>query len=480
VYNGSLRNVLFLHRYSLDIPKLVFRGDMLALSPYYGLTMRGPYELPKQPPKTIIILYPNDSGFRDVATRIKDALEKGYRGYFPRGFTDVFGVDVSFETADIDSSKYDMLRPEATAKEFYEKYVEICGDSNECFPVVAMNKVPRGLYESLYTEVKYQFTIDGIPSQVVTYETFSDENLFKWSIFPLALQIFVKMGGTPFLLYDRLNMQENEIAIIIGIGLTRIKLQTEEIRYVGFALAFESSGRWRLIRWSPQPYSRDMLSMMLRKLIHDAVDDVLNSYAVEKPNKIHAIIHYTGKNISGDEEDAVRDACLKISQVRNIDVTPYIVKIQESMYRIYDEDNPCIDKDGEPTYLVKVGTVLRMKEDLYLLHTTGCVAVQTGSGEIKFRPNAHGAPSPLIVSIKRLQGVNYELNDIELVKSVLYMARMNYVSINNPVSRLPISVKYSRMLAYITAKLAYRLGQAKSGNINDLIPDKLKQVLWFI
>jgi len=480
MYNGSLENVMFLPRYSLDIPRLVFRSDMPAHSPYYGLTTYGPYELPSQPPKTIVILYPNDSGFKDITAKIKDTLEKGYGGYFPRGFTGMFEVDMNFETIDIDSSKYNVLKPEATAEEFYEKYVEVCGDAYECFPVVVMNKVPAGLYESLYTEVKYRFIIEGIPSQVVTYETFSVEDLFKWSIFPLALQIFVKMGGIPFLLYDRLNVSENEITIIIGIGLSRIKLQTEEIRYVGFATVFESSGRWRLIKWSPQPYSRNMLPKMLKTLIRNVVDDVLNSYAVKKPSKIHAIIHYTGKNIGGDEEDAVRDACLKIGQVENINVIPYIVKVQESMYRIYDEDSPCIDKDGQPTHLVKVGTVIRMKDDLYLLHTTGCVAIQTGSGEIKFRPNAQGAPSPLIVSIKRLQGVNYELNDIELIKSVLYMARMNYISVNNPVSRLPISVRYSRMLAYITAKLAYRLGQAKSGNINDIIPDKLKRVLWFI
>jgi len=480
MYNGFLENVLFLRRYSLDIPRLVFRSDMPALSPYYGLTMYGPYELPSQPPKAIVILYPNNSGFKDITAKIKDALEKGYRGYFPRGFASIFEVGVNFETVDIDPNKYDVLKPDATAEEFHQKYNEVCGEIDKCFPVIVMNRVPQGLYESLYTEVKYRFTIEGIPSQVVTYETFSDEDLFKWSIFPLALQIFVKMGGTPFLLYDRLNVSENEAAIIIGIGLSRVKLQTEEIRYVGFATAFESSGRWRLIKWSPQPYSRDMLPIMLRTLIHNVVDDVLNSYVVEKPNKIHAIIHYTGKNIGGDEEDAVRDACLKIGQVKNISVIPYIVKIQESMYGIYNKDSPCIDKDGQPTHLVKVGTVIRMKDDLYLLHTTGCVAIQTGSGEIKFRPNAHGTPSPLIVSIKRLQGANYELNDIELVKSVLYMARMNYISINNPVSRLPISVKYSRMLAYITARLAYRLGQAKSGNIDNIIPDKLKRVLWFI
>lgn len=480
MYDSYLENALFLPGNYLNMPKLVFRGDAPALSHYYGLTIYGPYELPSNPPKTIVLLYPNSDGFRVVATRVKDALEKGYKRYFPEGFTDIFEVDVDFEVIDIDFSKYDMFKPETTAEEFYKKYVEVCSDVNDCFPIIVMNKIPRGLYESLYIEVKYRFTIEGMPSQVVTYETFSDDNLFKWSIFPLALQIFVKMGGIPFLLYDRLNIPEDEVAMIIGIGLSRIRLQTREVKYIGFALAFEANGRWRLVKWSPQPYNRDRLPHMLRTLIHNVVDDVLRNYAVERPSKVHVIIHYSGKNISVAEEDAIRNACQRIRQVQNIDIVPYVVKIQESMYRLYDEDSPCIDSNNQPTYLVKVGTTIRLKEDLYLLHTTGCVTIQTSRGDIKFKPNAHGTPSPLIVSIKRLQGVRYELDNIELVKTVLYMARMNYASINNPVSKLPISVKYSKMLAYITARLAYRLGQIEGGDINSLIPDRLKQVLWFI
>ena len=480
MYDNYLENILFLPRHYLQIPKLAFKGDIPALSPYYGLNVYGPYELPSNPPKTIVLLYPNDDRFRVITTKINDALEKGYKKYFPNGFTNIFGVDVDFELIEMDSSKYDMFKPETTAKDFYEKYIEVCSDVNDYFPIIVMNKVPRGLYESLYTEVKYRFTIGGIPSQVVTYEVFSDDNLFKWSVFPLALQIFVKMGGIPFLLYDRLNIPEDEVAIVIGVGLSKIRLQTREVRYVGFALAFEANGRWRLIKWSPQLYDRDSLPHMLKTLIHDVVDDVLRNYAIERPSKVHMIIHYSGKNISVVEEDAIRNACQRIGQVQSIDVVPYVVKIQESMYRLYDEDSPCIDSNNQPTYLVRVGTAIKLKEDLYLLHTTGCVTVQTSRGDIKFRPNAHGAPSPLIVSIKRLQGVRYEIDDIELIKSVLYMARMNYVSINNPVSKIPISVKYSKMLAYITARLAYKLIGDRSIDINSLIPERIKHILWFI
>jgi len=476
----NLENILLLPGYNLDIPRLVFRGDAPAISPYYGLTIYGTYELPPKTPKIITLLYPNDYGFREVTKKIKEALEGGYRGYFPMGFKDIFQLDVDIEMMDMDSAKYDMLNPKTTAEAFYNRFTEACKDIDSCFPVVLMNRIPRGLHESLYTEIKYKFTIEGIPSQAVTYEVFSDESLFKWSIFPLALQIFVKMGGTPFLLYDRLNVPEDEATMIIGVGLSKVPLQAKEERYVGFALAFEANGRWRLIKWNPQPYSKENLPHMLRRLIYDVIYDVLNKYVVGKPRKIHVIVHYSGKNVSVAEEDALRDACQRIGQVLGIDVIPYLVKTQESMYRLYSEDSHCFDHSGQPTYLVKVGTVIGLKEDLYLLQTTGCVPVQTSTGQITFRPSAHGAPSPIIVSIKRLQGVRYELNDIELVKSVLYMARMNYASINNPVSKFPISVKYSKRLAYMTARLAYRLSQVGGNDINSLIPDKLKQVLWFI
>ena len=480
MYSNYLDNTLFLPGDYLRIPKLVFRGDEPALSPYYGLISFGPYEQPSAPPKTILLLYPEHDRFRRIALKIKDALEGGYKRYFPGGFTEIFGVDVDFDVSKLEYSKYNMHRPGNTAEEYRQKFAEVCSDAKACFPVMIMNKVPRGLYESLYTEAKYRFTIDGIPSQVATYETFSDENLFKWSIFPLALQIFVKMGGVPFLLYDRLEIPENEAAIIIGLGLSRLRLGGRELRYIGFALTFEVNGKWRLIKWSPQPYSRDRLPLMLRTLVNDVVDDVLSTYTVERPSKIHVIIHYSGKNISVAEEGAIKSACQRISQVQNIAVIPYVVKIQESMFRTYDEDNPCIDSTRHPTYLANVGTVVKLKEDLYILYTTGCVNVQTGRGEIVSRPNAHNAPSPLIISIKRLEGTHYELRDLELVKSVLYMSRMNYASINNPVSKLPISVKYSKILAYMTSRLAYKLGESGIGDINSLVPQRLRQRLWFI
>jgi|GEM_PF-1196828 len=476
----NLENVLLLPGYNLDVPRLAFRGDAPAISPYYGLTIYGPYELPPEPPKTITLLYPNDYGFGEVAKKIKEALEGGYRGYFPRGFKDIFQLDVDVEMIDMNSTKYDMLNPETTAEAFYNRFTEACKDIDSCFPLILMNKVPRGLYESLYTEVKYRFTIEGISSQVATYEVFSDESQFKWSIFPLVLQIFVKMGGTPFLLYDRLNIPEDEATMIIGVGLSKVPLHAKEKRYVGFALAFEANGRWRLVRWNPQPYNKEDLPHMLKGLVYNVIYDVLKKYVVGKPKKVHVIVHYTGKNVSVAEENALRDACQKIGKVLNTDVIPYLVKIQESMYRLSSEDTPCTDRSGQRTYLVKVGTVIGLKEDLYLLQTTGCVPVQTSTGQIMFRPSAHGAPSPIIVSIKRMQEVRYELNDIELVKSVLYMARMNYASINNPVSKIPISVKYSKELAYMTARLTYRLSQGGGNDINSLIPEKLKQVLWFI
>ncbi len=471
---------LFLEGYQLKTPYLLFKGDSTALTPYYGLSVYGSYELPPKPPKSILILYPDSQHFKDIAEKIVKNLDNGFYKYFPRGFREIFEVDVDFDIIPVEYNKYHLDRPSTTTEAFYGKFIETCGDTRKCFPIIFINKVPRGLYESSYINIKYRFTMEGIPTQVITYESFSDEKIYKWSIFPLALQIFVKMGGVPFLLHEHLSIPVNETAIIMGFGLTRIHLPDREVKYVGFALAFEINGRWRLIKWSPSPYSRDNLPQMLKKLLVDVLDKVIGEYAVNQPEKIHLIIHYSGKNVRVSEEDAIKSACLEIEKIHNITVIPYIVKIQPSMFRIYEEANECPDVMGRPTFLVNVGTVIKLKEDLYLLHTTGCVNVQTRSGEVISKPNAHGAPSPLIVSIKRLEGINYELEDKELIKSVFYMCRMNYAAINNPVSKIPITVKYSKLLAYLTLKLALKQSRNNIQDINLLVPQELKQKLWFI
>ncbi|MEM1900118.1 MAG: Piwi domain-containing protein [Zestosphaera sp.] len=468
----------------LETPMLLFGGDALALSSYVGLVTYGPLELPSQPPKSLIILYPGKSEFKNVAVKVKDALENGYKRYFPRSFKTIFRVDVDLELVEIDTSKYSLHRSDETATEYYTKFIEVCGDKDECLPMILMNKVPEGLEMSLYTEVKSKFTLSGIPIQVFTYETFSDQEKFRWSVFPLALQIFVKMGGVPFVLKgDSLSIPEDEKVLILGLGLSKVSLRQKEATYVAFTTVFESNGRWRLIKWSPQPYNRGLLIQLIRNTIVNTVDEVLSNYLVSKPVKLHVIVHYSGKNISVDEETVLMSACQDLRQVRGIDVKPYIVKIQESMYVSYDTENECI-KDRVPTNLPNVGTVIKLKDDLYLLYTAGCVTVQTPEGGVICRPNARGSPSPLIVSIKRLEGVKYELKDLDLIKSVFLMARMNYMSINNPVSKLPITVKYTKSLAYMTHKILGSIvrghSERASASIDSLIPERLKNKLWFI
>ena len=476
---ASITNALFLSGFYFKIPYLLFKGDTPAISPYYGLSLYGPYELPPKPFKTILFLYPDSKNFEIIVNEVAKALENGYRRYFPNGFNKIFKLDIDIEKQKVEYNKYNLLDPDSTAEAYLETLKQVSRDISDCFPILMINKVPRGLYRSLYVSLKYRFTLEGLPSQIFTYETFSDREIFKWSIFPLALQIFVKMGGIPFLLRDRLKTPENESIIIIGIGVSRIHLMDKEVKYVGFALVFEASGRWRIIKWSSAPYIKGKLPQMIRKLIIDAVNDVVRSYAVKKPEKMHVIIHYSGKNIAVSEEGAIINACNKLKEIHKIPMIPYIVKIQPSIYRMFDENNLCFNSKGSSTYLVNVGTVIRLKEDLYLLHTTGCVKVQTARGIIS-RPNTHGSPSPLIVSIKRLEDINYELNDNELIKSVFYMCRMNYVSINNPISRFPVSTKYSRLLAQITLKLTLGLDEEKTEDINLLIPQELNRKLWFI
>ncbi|MCD6096333.1 MAG: hypothetical protein J7J99_07225 [Thermoprotei archaeon] len=474
--NDENAQYILLEARRIRIPMLAFRGEQPALSVYYGLVRFGPYELPVSYPKTILIVYPNKSEFREVAKRVKEALENGYKGYFPEGFASIFDLNVEFDLVAINPNKYTILDPQNTALEYYERFSEVSKTkNNDCFLMALINKVPQSLHESLYTEIKFLSTKNNVPSQIITYEVFSDEGLFKWSIFPLALQIFVKMGGTPFLLYNRLRIPEEETALIIGIGLSRISLGLKEIRYVGFALAFEPNGKWRLIRWSQQPYDRKNLPYMFEKLIRDVIDEVLRKYAVST-KRIHVIIHYSGKNISVAEEVNIKAACEQIKEMKGLEVMPYVVKINDSMYRLYDEANPCPDSSGLNTFLPWVGTTIKLKDDLYMLQTTGCVKVQTSCGAMRSRPNAFGSPSPILVSIKRLSGIQYELRDLDLVKSVLYMCRMNYVSVNNPVSRLPITVKYSRRLAYITSKFA----ASKNIDINAIVPQKIARTLWFV
>ncbi len=207
----------------------------------------------------------------------------------------------------------------------------------------------------------------------------------------------------------------------------------------------------------------------------EKIAGLLNTAIAKLANKIQAgrailIIHYSGKEISSREEDAIAKALQELKLSRKI-LAVYVLKIKKSDIAIYDLESPFKINDSETGY-PEIGTVFKLKPDVYLLVTTGYFKV---NGEVKSNI-WRGLPSSLIISRHReMEKINEditEINDESLLASVFGLCRLNYTSVQNPVSTEPITTRYSREIAWLTL----RVQAAKS--ISEI--ETFRTRMWFI
>ena len=438
---------------------LIFAGGSEALHPYDGLTIYGPYSQPEENYDEIVILY--DAQYRDDITRLKEHIEKGYRKYYPNGFNSIFKTNLKVSAQPVKTTEID---PALVAQRIWDVFSE--NGVRGRFPLILIEKTPKGQRYTTYYEAKGLFARNSIPTQFITTEVLRDPSKYKWSLFPLTIQIFVKMGGTPYALYQPLGSAHPEACtLVMGVGITRIYHEAEhEIRYMGFITLFGPNGEWLVFNNHTEPYDREKLASALRSLILETIIYGINKISgIEKKREINVIIHYSGKNFSSLEEMYLWRAT-QTWKFQNKEIIPHVIKLQPKNENVVVLDkSPCVNKVGALTGYVSVGTVIEMMKNVYMLFTAGCIRIRE-----RWRPNAIGTPCPVLVSVKDISKVSYKLSDLELVESVFQMCRLNYMSINNPVNKEPITTRYSRELAYMVAKLGGR------------IPNNLAKRLWFI
>ncbi len=399
--------------------------------------------------KNIVVLFNNNL---DAATKkkvemfvehLKNGLEE--RRIFP-GFNSIYRTNIDIERVAFDHSGYD--NPE----KIYEAFNSACSDVTKCFPVIILPRVHRSLYDSMYYRTKAEFLKQDITSQVFTIDLLNDKKNYQWSLLPTSIQIFTKMGGVPYILERGIIDSPDIQVFIMGLGISYHPLYKEQ--RVGYVLIFDHSGHWQFLEaWSLT--SEDVESGKDIDTLAEKIASLLNTAITKLANKIQAghailIIHYSGKEISSREENAIAKALQELKLSQKI-LAVYVLKIKKSDIAIYDLDSPFKINDSKTGYPA-IGTVFKLKPDVYLLVTTGYFKI---NGEVKSNI-WRGLPSSLIISRHReMEKINEEteINDESLLASVFGLCRLNYTSVQNPVSTEPITTRYSREIAWLTLRL---------------------------
>lgn len=119
-----------------------------------------------------------------------------------------------------------------------------------------------------YWNLKHAFLSRELPIQVVATETVANKNKLKWSTAGIGLQIFSKLGGTPWKIQPR-----TENCLIVGIGQAHHISEERIERFFAYSVLTDSSGVFKEVRVLGE--SRDEghyienFSASLRKIFED-------------------------------------------------------------------------------------------------------------------------------------------------------------------------------------------------------------------
>ncbi|GAA5418541.1 hypothetical protein Stok01_00483 [Sulfurisphaera tokodaii] len=445
-------------------------GTNLVDSRYYIIRF-GPYSKasPTDPninvdhyKKVLIICNRKDKRLCD---NLKNDLEKGLpNNLIFKPFNEIFGTKLDFQVVEYDSDRYDE-----------EKIMKVYEDEYEprTFPLVITPKLAKSQIDSIYYRVKASFLDSGLeeratPTQIVTVDLLKqrDENKntnYSWSLLPIAVQMFTKMGGIPYALKQScINIGSEFNVHFIGLGLTSDP--RNKLKRVGFVTIFNDNGS---LSYMDSNILEDNKTESYGRIIYNAINRIVNLSNTNKSSNYNIlVVHYSGKSLSKDDDQLIRNAIqIALSKKRNIEV--YVAKVSKSNIFLIDTDSKTTDKQGSLTYHPRIGIVLKLKDNLYLMNMGGAIT------DRKINLPTGGFPSTLLISIHKELSSGESLDDDDLVKSVFIMSRVSYSNLSNPVLSEPITIKYSRSIAYLTLRLSY---------LNEKIelPEHIKKVMWFI
>ena len=425
---------------------LRFGGNNPHLIPRYGLIYHGPIKRLEHSQLQLRFVYPNICVSHSIG-KLKRILVEG-SDKFP-GFKRVYRSDLEL-LEDVVIEREEISNPQKSIR-LKKALEEDCELSVKPVYIVVVPPYPRWFRKSPYYLLKAYLLKYGIMSQMVRTDTITTRSLEEVA-FNMANAIFAKASGEPWRLFSKVISFSgtSEKVAIIGMGISRIPKEPgykEYDRYAGFTILYSDEGQLLYIRTFVTEYDRQVVFRELKRAVVEAVDK-FSGYG-----EIDVIIHYAGKELGGPEEEKLVRTIEELEKARKLKVHYSVLRIVKNpLYRVFSTS-----KHGYPP----MGLYVRLGERLILTYTIGYLR----------NMSPMGVPVPLLLSI-RLSNISIkEINIEALVSSVCKLARLNWRG-TSVFNREPVTIKYSRLLAYLSASLK----EAGGLNPEDLPAEKP----WFL
>lgn len=453
--------------YTFKTPTFVYDAARTKVSNYAdnGLSDYGPYDSDFFTPKNLKILA---------------ICKKTNRGFFSQKLNALFeGIPDSKYFRKGLKKKYELLSIQHTIEEISEftflEYDRIISQLDEK-PDIALIEIPSEfrqyrIEENPYYLIKARLLTKDIPVQFVTSETIRNSN--EYILNQMALQMYAKMGGIPWVLSST---QSVDRELVVGIGSSYIYDNSyagnNQERVVGITTFFSGDGQYLLSeRAKDVPY--DEYFNELLKCLRGSFNELQRQQGWRNGDTIRLIFHIF-KPIKNIEFDVVSNLIRDYGSYKI--QFAFITISKHHPFLLFDSSQEGrFDKRLRKT----VGEYIPVRGSNVILNSYSCLIQMLGTKETK--SGKHGSSNPILVKIRLPEG-NADLADVEellftdLHYVVQQLYQFTYLSWRSFMpNENPATLLYSTLLSDLLGKLR-RISFWHPDTVNT----SLKRKKWFL
>ncbi|WP_017496420.1 Piwi domain-containing protein [Flavobacterium sp. WG21] len=434
--------------------------------PDNGLNNFGPYDsniFDIKSPNVLCVCNKTIRGnFTQFLSNLKDGLPQSR--YFQKGLQKKYDLhSVSFNIKEIQSNTL-------------EQYLKAITDDDDSKPHLAIIEIPENFKQysdqtNPYYQIKAKLLALEIPIQFITTRIINNYN--EYILNSIALQIYAKLGGTPWVLPTQRSVDRE---LVIGIGHSWLRKNqytgSESNRVVGITTFLSSDGQYLLgdkVKDVSYENYFDELLKSLKQSIHR-----LSSEQGWNDDETVRLIFHIFKPIKNTEFDVITQLIKDISQYRIKFAFVTIGNIHP--VTLFDINQPGIGSYGST---VKKGEYIPVRGSNVFLDSETCIVQMLGASELK--TSKHGMSKPIQIKILTPQGNynNAEINDM-LFYDLTYITQQifsfTYLSWRSFLpGEEPATMKYSNLISRLLGKM-----RTVQGWDPDTLKYGLKRKKWFL
>lgn len=293
--------------------------------------------------------------------------------------------------------------------------------------------------EKLYFELKHLFLINNMASQFISIDKIINDNILKWSVSSLAIQIFSKLGGSPWVVIPKTSN-----CLIIGIGQAYQQHEDSSIKkFFSYSILTDTTGLFKGIRILANTNNKEDYAKNLAK----SLKEIINRYS----NNYDSFVIHTSFRISKKDIKIIKSVLDEIKENSSFNFA--ILRFDDT------HDYLCFDTSFNSLVPLE-STKVELSCRNYLVWFEG---QQYGQFTIR-----HRIGSPIRVIIDYPKDINRE-RITDYLQDAINLSGANWRGFN--AKSIPVSLLYAQLISHFISEFdKYNLGTI---NIENLMP-------WFL